>query len=260
MSEQLSVSVLIRNRNEAATLRHVFAALAKQTRPHELVFVDNRSTDESRALAQEAGAVIIDLAEFTYGRALNIGFEHATGDIVVVLSAHSIPLSRDFIALAVEPFEASSRLAAVRCVNVHHRADALSWFDDYVLEGDLTIDEVGRRGPSNSGCAIRRCVWEGLRFDESLPFAEDKKWAWEAIRAGWVAGRSPAPYLYVRDLTWRQALHQKRRKYEARAQLLDDWARPPLLPYVRRAGAGAAREVAVSLGEWWVRLQISKRR
>jgi glycosyltransferase involved in cell wall biosynthesis len=56
MNYKIIVSIIIRNRNGAAFLPHIFASLEKQRfRNFEIIFVDNESTDNSVALAKAAG-------------------------------------------------------------------------------------------------------------------------------------------------------------------------------------------------------------
>lgn len=95
-----SVSVLIRNRNEAGALRIVLERLKIQyVQPGEIVIVDNESTDESREVAASFQCRVIHLpaGEFTYGRASNLGFENCSGDLVLMLSAHALPIGSHFI-------------------------------------------------------------------------------------------------------------------------------------------------------------------
>ena len=51
----------------------------------------------------------MDLAadDFTFGRSLNVGCRAARGAILVLLSAHAFPVSRDWLRRLVEPFARS---------------------------------------------------------------------------------------------------------------------------------------------------------
>jgi rhamnosyltransferase len=100
-----AISVVIRVRNEGAALHKVLCALKLQDLPPwEIIVVDNASTDESRAVAQYHGATILDIsrAEFTYGRALNWGIRKSQGEFICILSAHSLPIGKDFLRTAVD--------------------------------------------------------------------------------------------------------------------------------------------------------------
>jgi len=193
-----SVSVVIRNRNEAQFLRPVLQALRLQEYPDfEVVLVDNRSSDDSVGIASAHGARICTIRDFTYGRALNVGIAAATGEVIVILSAHSLPLGPHFLTECVAPFD-NEAVAAVRCV-LAGKEDSTRWMEPETLGAGA---DMISRGPLASGCAIRRRVWQEVPFDENVTAAEDKLWAMEVVRRGHViASPVPAFYAYLkRDL------------------------------------------------------------
>ena len=201
MSTELSVSVVLRNRNEERLLRRVLQALARQRlRPIDIVMVDNASTDGSRDLCAASGVTIVDLPreQFTYGRALNRGIAAARGDLAVLLSAHSLPMGRHFLTDCRTPF-ADPRVAAARCLHLKKTRELEAWMEDGELAWPADLDAVIARGPLANGCVIRRSVWEQLPFDEILESAEDKVWGLEALKRGHTIAKSDAMYLYMRQ-------------------------------------------------------------
>lgn len=197
-----TVSVVIRVRNEAGYLRKTLAALAAQSGPPlQVVVVDNESTDGSRQVALSAGAIVLHLPrlEFTYGRALNMGIEAATSEIVVLLSAHSLPVGPHFIQNALLPFD-DPRVAAVRCLHASNRTELETWATPVTLSWPVELGEVIEKGPIACGCAIRRSVWALQPFNEKLRSVEDKFWAYEVLKRGHLISSSAAAYLYMRDV------------------------------------------------------------
>ena len=75
--DRIYLSVVVRTRNSARHLRNLFEALAAQkcSFNRELIVVDNESEDETEALCNSYNARVITIshAEFTTGRALNLG-------------------------------------------------------------------------------------------------------------------------------------------------------------------------------------------
>ena len=85
-----TVSIIIRALNEAEHLPALYAGIASQTRqPDQVMLVDSGSTDTSVAISEAAGADIVHIApeDFSFGRALNVGCEAASGDVLVFVSA-----------------------------------------------------------------------------------------------------------------------------------------------------------------------------
>jgi glycosyltransferase involved in cell wall biosynthesis len=205
------ISVLIRNKNELKYLRQAFAALRAQTRKDaQIVLVDNQSTDGSVSFAREAGATIVSIERFGYGAALNVGMRACTGDVVVILSAHSIPLGPYFLDQCARPFETDPQLAAARLVYVGKGADAERWIEPEIVTGaSHDYFKIQGKLPLASGCVVRRSVWEQLPFDEFAIMAEEKIWAFEALRLGYkIQSPVPAFYLYVKRRSVIQSIRQ----------------------------------------------------
>jgi rhamnosyltransferase len=188
------LSVLIRARNEAQRLRQVFEALSAQrcSFSWEIIVVDNDSEDETRELCREFNASVVRIGrdEFTYGRALNMGISEARGTLVLILSAHSLPVGSYFLESAVSPF-ADPLIAAVRCL----RSDSgqlKHWYKprdiQYQSRDEQQAEEKGGNWtslyPAANGCVIRRSVWEENRYDEDLESNEDKVWASGVLEKG----------------------------------------------------------------------------
>jgi rhamnosyltransferase len=210
----IAVSVLIRNRNEG---EHLYRLLTRLRQQHseilEIVVVDNDSTDTSRHYAQEFGCRLVDLPakDFTYGRATNLGIEACKGDLVLMLSSHSLPLGNYFINEVTPPFS-NPEVAAVR-IPIAANTRELGGNVAPPLNAESSIEEIFRRGPVASGCVIRRNVWLQHRFDETLGAAEDKEWAARVLRSGkYIMPAVQAAYCYNRsfgELSWIQKLERE---------------------------------------------------
>ena len=148
-------------------LARCLTALAAQTRPaHEIIVVDNGSTDDTATVARTHGAHVV--AEPLRGifPATSAGFDAATGDILARLDADSVPptdwLARIEAAFAVDTalgflsgpggFYGSTRL-------VHWLAETL-YIGGYVWFVSLVLGHPPLFG---SNLALRNEAWRRIR-------------------------------------------------------------------------------------------------
>jgi rhamnosyltransferase len=196
-----TVSVLIRTKNEGEYIRHTLSALFSQTyRNIEVLIIDSGSTDNTLDETRNFPAVIYKIKpeDFTWGYALNYGFQRASGKYVVCLSAHTLPLSDDWIELLVVHFQ-DEQVAAVMANNLP-RPDC----NPFDRRGLLKKFNIPRQdidgGPpyifGNYGCVIRKSVWEAIPFDETLSYAEDHDWALKVTQKGYRIVYEPDAKMY----------------------------------------------------------------
>jgi dolichol-phosphate mannosyltransferase len=100
-------SVVMPARDEAdslaPTLRALYAELSREGVPHEIVVVDDGSSDRTWAVLGELAAEIPTLAPVRntgangFGRAVTFGFDHVKGDAVVIMMADASDLPSDAV-------------------------------------------------------------------------------------------------------------------------------------------------------------------
>jgi rhamnosyltransferase len=180
--------------------------LAKQQSPYELdvLVVDSGSTDATLDIARAHGARIYEIApeEFDYSKALNLGIDRVEGDLVLLLSAHAIPVDEHWIAGMAAPF-ADPQVAGVAGRQLPW--PGAPWREVLRLGRDFgTADRVFTSSSddeilfSNAVSCIRRAVW--LQEPFTLPAAEDLEWAQRVVRAGWsIAYAAGAPAYHSHD-------------------------------------------------------------
>jgi dolichol-phosphate mannosyltransferase len=101
------LSVVIPAQNEqdciASTVEHLHVELRLHSIAHEIVVVDDGSTDSTWGLLQEIQSRIPqcrpvqNLDAHGFGRAITFGFDHSTGDAVVVMMADESDDCRDVV-------------------------------------------------------------------------------------------------------------------------------------------------------------------
>ena len=223
-SPRLKLSIVIRCRNEANSLRNVLAALRAQRCAFdwEVVLVDNESEDDTRTIAEQFGARLVPISrrEFSYGRAINFGIAAAKGQLVMLLSAHALPIGSYFLNAAVAPFE-DAQVAAARCLLVTSPRQLQTWYQPkdirYASAEEQRKAESGTTWvgeyPTGGCCVIRRAVWEEVKYDEQLESNEDKLWASHVLAKGWkVRCCAEAIWMYTRKYGRRERLMRETRQ------------------------------------------------
>ena len=227
-------SVVIRARDEAASIGRTLGLLADQTAAHEVIVVDSGSTDRTVAIAREHGAQVIEVASFTFGGALNTGTAAAGAPVVASLSAHAFPPDREWLARVVGWFEDES----VACVFGETRAVSGVPLERPVRQGAAMLRAAPHWGYSNGAGAFRRALWEERPFREDMPGTEDREWSlWAMETHGAVCVLDPAlavEHDHSRD-SLRECFVRWEREARGYAMFLD------LPPF-------GARDL---VGEWW---------
>lgn len=261
-----TVSVLIRNRNEADNLRRVLARLRQQyTQPCEIVVVDNDSEDESRRCINDFGATLVHLPKqaFSYGRATNVGFEHCSGDLVLMLSSHSLPIGKHFVDDVCEPFS-DPQTAAVRIPIAANSSELRNLDAQVPLNSTSSPEEVFRRGPVASGCVIRRAIWLEHPVNEHLRAAEDKEWALRVLRSGpYTMSVANAAYCYLRPFSTAAWLKKIRREETAGFEAAGILPKASLKDLIQTAAAAqleSFRKIRIECGLYGFRKSLRRKR
>ena len=186
----MTVSALVRARDEVAGIGPLIDALRSQTEPVEVIVIDSGSTDGTLEAVAQRGIEPLAIAPsaFTYGRALNRAAAAAGGDVLVAISAHALPLDDGWAGRMAAALE-DERVA---CAYGERLAPDLEPLGGPLLQDRAHAEAHPFYGYSNSAGAFRRSLWERRPFDEALGASEDKAWAWHWLGEGWLVMLDPA--------------------------------------------------------------------
>ncbi len=176
----MNLSIIVPAYNEEnylpATLDPINAALADDA---EVIVVDNLSTDTTRQIAEERGAIVITETERNIGKVRNTGAEAATGDVLVFIDADSIVRAGIFekILEAASDERCLGGSAAVEYEPIKNRP-LIHWFTKlYPILGEL----MKMRGGALQFC--RSDVFRDLGgFDTTIYVGEDIDFGWRLDR------------------------------------------------------------------------------
>lgn len=188
-----SISTVIRTYNEAEFIGRLIQSLRNQQGcglDLEIVVVDSGSVDTTLDILKNLNVKVIKIAksEFNYSKALNLGIDQINGELIVILSAHSIPFTSHWLEKMVRHFE-DENTAGVYCRQIPRP-------DTNLLESMRIEKTFGEDSKvfisdnyefptfSNAASCVRRRAWERHKFI-NLAAAEDREWSKWAIENGY---------------------------------------------------------------------------
>ena len=187
----MKCSIVIRAKNEGKSIGKTLSLLYEQRlRPHEVIVVDNLSTDDTLAVVAKFKEVkAVNLEKWSFGRSLNRGCQEATGEFIVSLSAHAYPIGDRWLENLLIPFSdpavAGVWAKEVPCGDAWppvRRTNSIYYNDDYKVQSDINKREDHIF--SNMSSAFRRSLWQEHQFNEQLPYMDDVEWAIAMLRRG----------------------------------------------------------------------------
>ena len=178
------ISIIVPALNEAASIAAAVES-ASASRPHEILVVDGGSTDETPALAQEAGATVLGAMR---GRGIqqNAGAGHATGDVLLFLHADT-----HLAADGCRQIEAALRDPRVLCGAFRQHIDAGQRRYRLLERGNAWRVRWLGLPYGDQGIFVRRSTFDQLGGFPEVPFMEDwllmrrlRRLAWPVLLPG----------------------------------------------------------------------------
>ncbi|MDZ4158933.1 MAG: glycosyltransferase family A protein, partial [Anaerolineaceae bacterium] len=101
-------SIIIRAYNEQEHIGRLLSGIRQQNvQDVQIILVDSGSTDATVSIGRDFGVEVVHIRpqEFSFGRSLNVGIQHAQSELVVIASAHVYPVYPDWLERLLSPFE-----------------------------------------------------------------------------------------------------------------------------------------------------------
>lgn len=212
----MKCSIVIRAYNEEKYIGRLLEGIKHQTLSDvEVILVDSGSTDSTVEIAESYGARIVHIpsAEFTFGRSLNLGIQAASGEFIVIVSAHVYPVYPDWLASLLHPFDDKT---IALTYGKQRGPESAKFSEQQILH--QWFPDAGRMHQetafcNNANAAIRRSLWETHPYDETLTGLEDLAWAKWAKEQGYhISYISEAEIIHVHNETPRGVYNRYRRE------------------------------------------------
>lgn len=262
------VSIVLPVRNEAKYIRDLLEDVLSQEEPDggfEVIVVDGRSTDDTRAIVEDMrhdwpNLVLVDNPRRLSSSARNIGARVARGDYVMYLDGHcSIPRS-DYLVRLVGIFESTGAACLCRPQPLRNLAEG-HWARIIAVArhsrlghnpgSDIYEDTPGFTDPTSAGAAYLRSSIEQLGgFDERFDACEDVEFNHRVARARLTAFRHPDLAIHYQPRRRLDALFTQMSRYgrgRARLMAVHGTISFPLMGITLTAGAAL---LLAALGLW----------
>lgn len=180
-------SCVIRTKNEEKWLGKVLQSLMEQTfKDFEIIIVDSGSTDKTLEIIKKLPVKLIEIKQEDYNPSysLNLGISKSKGDLIVIISAHTIPISKTWLEDGLINFKDKK----VAGITGHCMTFPIGYYSEKL--GNLYYGLLSKekrhhyRHFNNTNSIIRKDLWEKYPFDEKLDHAEDYDWGLEMLTRG----------------------------------------------------------------------------
>ena len=169
------VSIIIRTKNEERWILSCLEKIFSQSYSNlEVIIVDNYSIDKTIKKISKFPVKIIKIKKFLPGKAINLGIKKSKGDIIVCLSAHCLPVDKNWLSNLIKP------LKNKKIAGVYGRQQPMSYSSVLDKRDLITIFGLDKKIQSkdpffhNANSAFRRELWKKIPFDEKASNVEDR--------------------------------------------------------------------------------------
>lgn len=223
----IETSVIIRTKNEKKWIEVVLEKIFAQTYQNfEVIVIDSGSIDQTLEIIKKFPVKLLNIPakDFSYPYALNYAIKHsaASSKYIVIISAHSLPVSNTWLADGLENFQKFPKIMGVyglvKALPDSHRVEKVFYRIGYHLnqlqqrKRQMIVTKSGMGVMGNTSSILLKNLWERRPFNESYGMGgEDGEWADYWMKKGYRAIRDiKFSVLHSHNLGWIGSLKQFR--------------------------------------------------
>jgi rhamnosyltransferase len=176
-----SVSIIVRSKNEAKWIGSCLKAIKDQNydpKKIQTIVMDNGSDDGTKEIVKKYRVKLINYKPKVYfpGLALNYGVKYAKNEIIVFLSAHCIPTSKNWLKSLINGFEENTAAVYGKQLPYSFSSsnDKRDLFNQFGLEKRVQKKDNFFH---NANSAIFRKLLRKYPFNNEVRHIEDRIWA-----------------------------------------------------------------------------------
>lgn len=218
-----TISIIIRTLNEEKYLDELLNSIKLQNIKNfliEIILVDSGSNDKTLSIAKKHKIKIthIEKKNFTFGRSLNMGCDISTGDILVFISGHCVPIGKNWLIKLINPIFQGFGYSYGRQIG----RDTTPFSESQVFLKQYPKYNMFNKIDffcNNANAAISKQVWIKYKFNETITGCEDMELAKRYVSDGGRVCYVPNAIVYhIHNEDWKTI----RRRYEREAFALKD--------------------------------------
>ena len=197
MRKEKKVSIIIRTKNEEQWIEMCLRKIYEQTyRNFEIIIVDNLSKDKTIDKIKKYNCKIVKIKRFIPGKAINLGISKSTGEIIVCLSAHCIPVDRNWLKHLILDLNKKNIGAVYGKQLPLPYSSPLDKRDLYNTFGEEKRIQSKDTFFHNANSAFKKKLWNKIKFDEKILHIEDRVWAHDILQLGYKIIYQPKSKVY----------------------------------------------------------------
>ena len=186
----MKVSAIIRCKNEEEWIGHAIQSFIDFFPHSEIIIINNNSTDASIDIVKlfdRYDITIVNIDDYTPGKAINVGVSLAKYENILIQSAHTVikKINLKQVKLSLNKYAAvfGNQIPIYKGKRITKRY-IWSHFKDNHLEENMFSNIEDRLFLHNAFCFYNKRDLLRNKFDERLHGKEDRYWAISAVEKG----------------------------------------------------------------------------